>query len=178
MITNLNLGAGAQPLEGWVNVDAFPGPGIDKIVDLNGPWPWADETVDYIFSSHCVEHLKDVSHFMTEAHRVMKPGARMEIRVPHGWNTAAWGDPTHIRPLFPETFGAFCDGYGMAQSYNLQHHTVRWNFNFKLTGIDLVFQDWIKKLPFWKTIGMFLSRYILNTIREFRVYIIKGETKI
>lgn len=169
----LNLGAGGQPLPEWTNVDAFEGPGIDQIVDLNGPWPWADESVDYIFTSHCVEHLQSVTHFMKEAHRVMKKGARMEIRVPHGWNTAAMGDPTHIRPLFPETFGAFCNGYGMKDSFNLQHHTHRWNFSFEHTGTDLVIQDWVKRIPFWRRLYLPLSRTILNVVREIRVYIIK-----
>jgi predicted SAM-dependent methyltransferase len=170
----LNLGAGGQPIPQWTNVDAFEGPGIDEIVNLNGPWPWADGSVDYIFTSHCVEHLDDVCHFMKEAHRVMKKGARMEIRVPHGWNTAAWGDPTHRRPFYPETFSSFCDGYGMKQSFNLQHHTVRWNFSFEIVRTELIFQTWLTKFPFWTHYALFLSNYLLNIIREIRVFIVKN----
>jgi SAM-dependent methyltransferase len=169
----LNLGSGGQPLPGFTNVDLYEGPSTDEVVDLNGPWPWADESVDEIFTSHCVEHLDDVIHFMREAHRVMRPGATMEIRVPYGWNTAALGDPTHKRMLYPCTFAAFCDGYGMDTTFNPQHAHVRWNFKFRLTEIIMNCTPWVKRLPFFKHYYLLLDKVFINIIAEFRVRITK-----
>lgn len=81
----LNLGCGKHILEGWTNVDRKPStqgwehdPATkDKVydVDLNGPWPWKDNTVDAITVSHllyCMSTLQK-KNFLHEAHRVLKP---------------------------------------------------------------------------------------------------------
>jgi hypothetical protein len=108
LIPCLNLGAGGQPMPNCINVDYYAAPGIDQVVDLNGPWPWADGSVYSIFSAHCVEHLDDVIHFMKEADRVLAVGGTMELRLPYGWDNAGMSDPTHKRPMYPGTFTAFC----------------------------------------------------------------------
>ena len=79
----LNLGSGSQLLEGYINVD-FGNPKCDMTVDLMQlPWPWEDNSVDEVFSSHCFEHLPNLLGAMREVHRILKPGGTLILRVPH-----------------------------------------------------------------------------------------------
>lgn len=92
----LNLGAGQRVLNGYVNVDKIAGPGIDVIWDLNiYPWPFADESVEEIVMSHCLEHLDDHNQAMKEIYRILKKGKIAKISVPHFTWQFAYADPTH-----------------------------------------------------------------------------------
>ncbi|KAF0192543.1 MAG: S-adenosyl-L-methionine-dependent (SAM)-methyltransferase [Gammaproteobacteria bacterium] len=52
--------------------------------DLAYGLPLAEGTVDFLYSSHFVEHLyrKDAEHLLGECHRVLKTGATLRISVP------------------------------------------------------------------------------------------------
>lgn len=100
----LNLGCGHDIREGWVNVDAVARPGVDRVLDLNGPWPWADSSVDEVFCSHTLEHLDSFQHFTNECWRVLKPGAKATVVVPHGRSDRATQDPTHRRIITEASF--------------------------------------------------------------------------
>lgn len=173
ILPSLNLGAGNQPVPNMINVDLYPAPHIQQVVDLNGPWPWADHSIGRIFSSHNLEHLNDVVHFMREANRVLAIGGTMEIRVPYGWDNAGMSDPTHIRPFFPGTFTAFCvniDHPDDPRRFNLQEHHSRWDFGFELQGVEYMFRAWVKKLPFWRKYCFVLAEHLINVISEMRVH--------
>ncbi len=92
----LNLGSGARPLEGYVNVDLRAMPGVDVIHDLDVyPWPWADDSVDRIEMHQVLEHLGDHNRAMREIHRILKPGGTAYLSVPHFTWQYAFHDPTH-----------------------------------------------------------------------------------
>lgn len=103
----LNLGCGPQTPEGWINVDYALGAQIAKlpifsalskrlgmfnldwdekilICDLRKQFPWSDNSVDCIYSSHTLEHFsKDEGRqFLQECHRVLKPNGVIRIVVP------------------------------------------------------------------------------------------------
>lgn len=103
----LNLGCGSTTPEGWINVDYALGARLSKVPgfgvvnarlklfdlawasrihihDLRKHFPWPDASADAIYSSHTFEHLtrEEGSHFMREAHRVLKPGAVLRLVVP------------------------------------------------------------------------------------------------
>lgn len=58
-------------------------------VDLNYPGydgrtlPFADNSQDAVFSSHCLEHIEDFRHALREWYRVLKVGGFMIVTVPH-----------------------------------------------------------------------------------------------
>ena len=82
--TKLNLGCGSRPKEGWINVDSYQHSGVFRVVDLNEiPMPWKDVAVDEIFTAHVLEHLRDPVAVLCEFHRMLKPGGRVTVIVPH-----------------------------------------------------------------------------------------------
>lgn len=91
----LNLGCADRMLEGFVNVDITPGPGV-TVADLRGRWPWADGSVQRIVALDVIEHLPDKIHTLNEMHRVLCAGCVAEILVPSTEGPGAWQDPTHV----------------------------------------------------------------------------------
>jgi len=68
--------------EGFINVDLLDC--ADVVHDLSTfPYPFEDDSVDEIYSSHCLEHLTEVMGVLYELTRICKVGAKVEIRVPH-----------------------------------------------------------------------------------------------
>ena len=67
-------------------------------------WPWADCSVAEAHSSHFVEHLtpKERIHFVNELYRVLVPGGKCQIIVPHWASCRAYGDPSHQWPPVSE----------------------------------------------------------------------------
>lgn len=103
----LDFGCGPNKKEGFTGVDSLPFDGkVDIVMDLRGKWPWKDNSVDEAHASHFVEHLTGAErvHFFNELYRVMKPGAKCAIIVPHWGSTRAYGDLTHQWPPVSEFF--------------------------------------------------------------------------
>ena len=53
----LNLGAGDDQIEGFFSVDIAPP--ADKVVDLSGPWPWENSSVEMVIAKDVIEHIGD-----------------------------------------------------------------------------------------------------------------------
>ncbi len=107
----VNLGCGRSPLEGWVNVDIAPLPGVDVVADLETcrtqPLPFPDNAVSELQMSHVLEHIDDTLALMQELHRIAEPGAHLTIRSPYGSSDDADEDPTHRHRFFMNSFGYF-----------------------------------------------------------------------
>jgi ubiquinone/menaquinone biosynthesis C-methylase UbiE len=72
----------------WLVVDIEPG--ADVVVNLlKEPLPYADDTVDAIYTSHTLEHLDlhTQPKVMAEFRRVLKPSAPLRVVVPN-WDIA------------------------------------------------------------------------------------------
>ena len=85
MKTSLNLGCMGDYKKGWTNLDIDKSNNPDIVHDLSElPLPFPDNTFDYIYASHVLEHL-DVDFFklFKEFHRIMKSNGVLEILVPH-----------------------------------------------------------------------------------------------
>ena len=56
----LHIGCGTVYLDGWINIDNNSDNNIKKLdinFDLRNPLPFKDDTVDFIFNEHFLEHL-------------------------------------------------------------------------------------------------------------------------
>jgi predicted SAM-dependent methyltransferase len=83
----VNLGAGNTGQPGWVNVDLLELPGVNCVYDSRKRLPFADDSVEMIFTEHFLEHLdytEEIPYFMSECHRVLAPGGTIRIVVPDG----------------------------------------------------------------------------------------------
>jgi SAM-dependent methyltransferase len=101
----LDLGCGPNKREGFSGVDRLPFDGkVDIITDLRKSWPWPDESVEEAHSSHFLEHLEAMErvHFVNELHRVLVPGGKCQLIVPHWASCRAYGDLTHKWPPVSE----------------------------------------------------------------------------
>lgn len=98
-LLKLDFGCGRTPREGFDGVDQIDF-GQAHVMDVRGPWAWADESVEEAHSSHFVEHLTGTEriHFFNELHRILIKGAKASIITPHWSNDCAYGDPTHQWP--------------------------------------------------------------------------------
>jgi hypothetical protein len=106
----LDLGCGPHKKgPEWTGADRLAFPGVDVVIDLaKDDWPWPDDSVEDVFSSHFVEHLDAVQRvkFFNRLWRVLKAGAKAQIIAPHWSSCRAYGDPTHAWPPMNE-FGLF-----------------------------------------------------------------------
>ena len=104
----LNLGCGERPVEGWVNIDRFPGKGVDRVVDVTKvPWAWAETaSVDEVRASFLFEHLYNWEEVLMEVARVLKPGGTLNVSVPAGLR--AMGVPYEVRMFTKRSFDLFC----------------------------------------------------------------------
>jgi len=80
----INFGCGQFPTPGWINVDVDPNAKADLHHDLDErPYPFEGATADEILASHVLEHLSEPFAAMAEFARILRPGGRLTVRVPH-----------------------------------------------------------------------------------------------
>lgn len=121
----LDLGCG--PWKVWphaIGVDNF----AEWDPSLVGPWrpdvtcdvtdlaPFADKTMDYVFSSHVLEHIDDAKAVLREWWRVIKPGGYLVLYLPHALFYPNMGEkgsnPDHRHDFLPDDVEALM--FGMA----------------------------------------------------------------
>lgn len=107
----IDIGAGSHKMAGWTGMDSVAIEGIDVVHDfLSFPWPFEDESVSEARAEMVLEHIphscwchrneKDPLYaFMDEVFRVLVPGGKFHIIVPHSDSRRAWRDPTHCRAI-------------------------------------------------------------------------------
>lgn len=108
----INLGCGLSVAPGWINIDNSPNARLAKIPllrellwkvgllsdhhyavkwpasvkyhNLKRRLPYPDRSIDYVYTSHFLEHLSqnDAQRLIAEAYRVLKSGGLIRIVVP------------------------------------------------------------------------------------------------
>lgn len=108
----LDIGGGANPNPGFVNIDMLKLPQVDIVWDLEEfPWPLPNESVTMATASHVLEHINPHKgvfiKFMDEVWRVLKPYAQFAFVVPHASSPGYQQDPTHCNMLNETTMHYF-----------------------------------------------------------------------
>ena len=102
----LNIGGGDWAQTGYTNVDINP-KYADICLDLEkGLYPQFEEnSIDALFSRHCLEHITNLIPLMQDCYKILKPGGLFEIIVPSG-HSPVWSgrDPGHVRYIYDQTF--------------------------------------------------------------------------
>lgn len=121
---HLHLGCGPNYLPGFVNIDANPLRKVDLWLDVRCGLPFANQSVDSIYSTHMMEHLypDELEALLTDCARVLKPAAGLRLIVPSLRSAVlAYQDnrPDWFHESFPRHFDSlggrfsnfvFCDG--------------------------------------------------------------------
>ena len=78
----LHLGCGNYHIPGWINCDIYPP--ADKYFDIVQPMPFEDNSVDFIYSEHFLEHIsvKEAKEFLLECVRILKVGGILRLSTP------------------------------------------------------------------------------------------------
>jgi len=93
----LNLGCGYRKIENAVNIDSRAVVGPDLICDVTEGLPFSDDSVDQVFATDFLEHIKpdDVIGVIEEIYRVLKPNGFFFSLTPSTDGRGAFQDPTH-----------------------------------------------------------------------------------
>lgn len=123
-----DLGSGQRCVPGFMGVDYYATTTDVRHDLIGGDWSFTpDNSVDMLHASHFLEHVSDLNGFMDKAWRKLKDGGLFLITTPYGLSVRAWQDPTHVRPIFRETYMYFNKGWREGQK--LEHYEAACDFD-------------------------------------------------
>lgn len=148
----LDVGCGANKYPGAIGLDNNPKTAADVIHDLGDvPYPFPDNEFDLVVSSHVVEHVPDVMAFISEIHRITRPGGRIRLLTPHYTNPDWANDPTHRNHINSYTFNTFLSDRQLFDFYT----------DVRLAPVDC----YVSLLGLWKALGI---EFLVNMDRKSR----------
>ena len=166
MIKKLNLGSGEFKKQGYLNADINPLTKPDFLIDLNDLRQYKlfkDNDFDEIWCEHLLEHLDKPFLIMKELHRMLKPGGRLIIRVPHfsrGFSHSEHahgfdvGFPFYFNPTFT-TSGYF------GIPFELKNMKMRWMIRFDLKE---------KVVPGWTIVPLKIMNVSVSLLANLNPY--------
>lgn len=83
----LNVGCGTDYKAGWINIDNNSDNNISRLDlnwDLRNPLPFKEDSVDFVFNEHFIEHLtvEEGQGVIRDFMRVLKPGGVLRMATP------------------------------------------------------------------------------------------------
>lgn len=119
-LNKAQIGCGPNYLEGFINIDGNFQRRTDYILDVRAGLPFPNESIDFLYSCHMLEHLHvtEAIQLLRECKRVLSPGGYLRLTLPDFNHIAAIlaGEATSE---FPRRFNSrhgqainhlFCDG--------------------------------------------------------------------
>lgn len=168
----LDLACGQNKREGFTGVDFVQAEGVDIVHDLfTFPWPFEDESVEEVVSSHFFEHIPGMlrGKWMDELFRILKPGAKATLIVPHGNSNRAAQDFTHAwPPVVPSSFYYFNRQWREQNRLTHGNYDLRCDFDF--AWADAVCQDWAMRA---EEARVFAMRHYHNVADDLHVFLTK-----
>jgi SAM-dependent methyltransferase len=133
MVSKLQLGAGIYPLKGWLNSDIEPVANDIIYLDATEPFPFDDQTFDYIFAEHMIEHITypQALKMLAEVGRVLKPGGKVRLATPDIRIVASLfeGDEAPLAYEYVETYARSLLGLYSPELSRFQMHEPRWRID-------------------------------------------------
>lgn len=160
----INLGCGFGKQVGAINVDMYDNCEPDVLWDLNKfPYPFEDNSADFIHAWHIFEHLIDWYAAFEECSRILKHAGFLEVRVPDESSSTALAYRDHLHVFHLLTFhGAFAGQF--RSGTNAWAATVEGTVPLKLVQFYQVPMDkyqWMLKWCPW------LLRFCIDHFRNF-----------
>lgn len=159
--------------EKYIGVDFVKCEGVDIVHDLTSfPYPFEDNSVDEIVSSHFVEHLtgEDFMKHMDECWRILKQGGKMRLIHPYCFSERAFQDPTH-KTFIPAARYLYFDKNWRAVN-KLDHYPIKSDYSFE---VHVSFhndkgENWTMREEKFRNYAM--AHYI-NVVADLIVYLTK-----
>ena len=152
----LDIGCGTHKQPGTVGIDCRGIPGVDVVCDFERGLPFRDGSIDGAYSSHSIEHIRDLIRFMEDLYRVCAPGAKVFVKTPYYMSRNAFVDPTHVRFMTEKSFEYF-------QSSNIYGIKT----SFRIVSIEYNMRKLLKLLPGW--LQRPLRRHLWNVCDEMTI---------
>jgi len=112
----------------------------------NHPYPYEDESFDYIFSKSVIEHMNEPDILIDEAFRLLKKNGMFICMTPswkHSYQEAFYIDHTHVTPFIKHSLEVICELSGFkARCEYFYQLPIMWKF-----PILNFFRFIIQKLP-------------------------------
>ena len=83
-IRKLQIGCGPRLHPDWLNADLEPRSSRCIYLDATEPFPFEDESFDFVFTEHMIEHAsyEQGLRLLAESFRVLKPGGKLRVVTP------------------------------------------------------------------------------------------------
>jgi predicted SAM-dependent methyltransferase len=83
-VRKLQIGAHVCVMPGWLNTDLYPQSIRSVTLDATKTFPFPDESFDYVFSEHQLEHIgyQDALIMLGECRRILRREGKIRIALP------------------------------------------------------------------------------------------------
>lgn len=156
-MTEVNIGCNKKKINGFINIDINPNVKPDIVMDATD-LKFKDNSIDFIISIHCIEHVKDPDKMIEEIHRVLKVGGLVELTMPYAYGRIALAKE-HINQFKARDFYLYEKDNRNKSNYQ--------NINFEILEIRYIHNYPKYMVPFW-AIGCLLQFCLDNFGRKFR----------
>lgn len=153
----LNIGCGADYLNGYVNIDISDDVLCDLQCDINKHIPYRDGEVDFIKAFDILEHLTEDG--LKEISRVLRVGGELYVRVPHYLCRTAYSDYTHRH-----YFNSITLSNSVFKVYDIVYQKVWYSFANHL--ITFTPPPWFCNLHERCLPGIFPPSHIITKLRK------------
>jgi len=130
----IDLGCSIYTQSGYLGIDILRVPGVGLLADAR-KMPFADSSIEEVYSSHCIEHIDDQLAVISELCRICEPSALIYIIVPHFSNPSYYDDLTHCHHYSTRSFEHYDQRVQEANGHpnylpevNLKLESVRMNY--------------------------------------------------
>lgn len=139
----LDLGCGpVKKMEGSIGLDMRAAPHVDVVHNLNEtPFPFEDNSFDFVEMSHIIEHVDRPLKLMAEVHRITAPGGTVRIITPHYSSQLSYGDMEHFHHLGYITFHTL-QNTGL---FKILKHKIWFTDIFKVFGVAFFANLWPRR---------------------------------
>ncbi len=136
----VDLGAGAVVrAPGAIRADVERAVRPDVVLDASRPMPFRTGSVDRVYCFDLVEHIDDVPGFMTELHRVLRPGGTANAHT----------DPTHKHQFGWQSFDYFTAQHDLHYYSSARFRIARRILRFHGGLLDALMQRLARRWPEW-----------------------------
>ena len=151
-------------MAGWVNLDSANLSGVDVVHDIEKlPLPFGDNEFDEILCQDILEHMTDFIPTLKDLYRILKPGGKLIVRVPHFTSKVNYTDPTHVKRFSIYTFEMFVKDSPFAKSKERQYYfdfhfaAIGWKrIKFDRSSRWLAYNRFMEPLVNWNNTSIFL----------------------